>query len=135
MGAPERPRVVVTHWVHPDVADYLASFCDPVLPAGPGEVFAPDTVADLAAGATGLITGMSDRVDEAFLAGCPRLRVISATLKGYDNFDAAACARHGVWLTIVPDLLTVPTAELAVGLIIGILRRVAEAARALRLGP
>ena len=134
MGAPERLRVVVTHWVHPDVADYLASFCDPVLPAGPGEVFAPGTVADLAAGATGLITGMSDRVDEAFLAGCPRLRVISATLKGYDNFDAAACARRGVWLTILPDLLTVPTAELAVGLIIGVMRRVAEADREMRLG-
>jgi phosphonate dehydrogenase len=105
-----------------------------VLPAGPGEVFAPDTVADLAAGATGLITGMSDRVDEAFLAGCPGLRVISATLKGYDNFDAAACARRGVWLTILPDLLTVPTAELAVGLIIGVMRRVAEADREMRLG-
>jgi len=69
--------VVVTHWVHPEVADYLAEFCDPVLPAGPGQVFAPETIADLAADATGLITGMSDRVDEAFLARCPRLRVIS----------------------------------------------------------
>lgn len=126
--------MVVTHWVHPEVAAYLASFCDPVLPAGPGEVFPPATVAELAAGATGLITGMSDQVDEAFLAGCPRLRVISATLKGYDNFDAAACARHGVWLAILPDLLTAPTAELAVGLVIGVMRRMAEADREMRLG-
>ena len=66
------PRVVVTHWAHPEVAGYLASFSDPVLPAAPGQVFPPATVADLAAGAAGLITGMSDRVDEAFLAGCPR---------------------------------------------------------------
>jgi phosphonate dehydrogenase len=126
--------VVVTHWVHPEVAEYLASFCDPVLPAGPGLVFPPQQVAELAAGATGLITGMSDLVDEAFLAGCPRLRVISATLKGYDSFDAAACARRGVWLAILPDLLTSPTAELAVGLIIGIMRRVAEADREMRQG-
>ncbi len=126
--------MVVTHWVHPEVAGYLASFCAPVLPAGPGEVFPPATVAGLAAGATGLITGMSDRVDDAFLAGCPRLRVVSATLKGYDNFDAAACTRRGVWLTILPDLLTSPTAELAVGLIIGIMRRVAEADREMRQG-
>ncbi len=126
--------MVVTHWVHPEVAGYLATFCEPVLPAGPGQVFAPDTVADLAAGADGLITGMSDRVDEAFLARCPRLRVISATLKGYDNFDAGACARRGVWLAILPDLLTAPTAELAVGLIIGVMRRVAEADREMRQG-
>ncbi|HEX3958640.1 MAG TPA: hypothetical protein VHZ03_18765 [Trebonia sp.] len=48
-----------------------------------------------------------------------RLRIIAATLKGYDNFDAAACARRGVWLTIVPDAIIAPTAELAVGLAIG----------------
>jgi phosphonate dehydrogenase len=134
VSAEDRPRVVVTHWVHPEVADYLAEFCDPVLPAGPGQVFTAETVADLAAGATGLITGMSDQVDEAFLARCPRLRVISATLKGYDNFDAGACARRGVWLAILPDLLTAPTAELAVGLIIGVMRRVAEADREMRQG-
>ena len=60
--------------------------------------------------------------------------MVSATLKGYDNFDADACARHGTWLTILPDLLTVPAAELAVGLVIGIMRRVAEADRHVRSG-
>jgi phosphonate dehydrogenase len=125
-------RVVVTHWVHPEVAAYLAEFCDPVLPdAG---VWPSAELAELAADASGLIVCMADRVDEAFLAGCPRLRVVSATLKGYDNLDAAACARHGTWLTILPDLLTIPAAELAVGLTIAIMRRVAEADRHVRTG-
>ncbi len=125
---------MVTHWVHAEVAEYLAGFCDPVLPAADEGVWPRSRVAELAAGASGLIAGMADRVDEAFLAGCPRLQVVSATLKGYDNFDADACARHGTWLTILPDLLTVPTAELAVGLIIGVMRRVAEADRHVRSG-
>jgi phosphonate dehydrogenase len=125
-------RVVVTHWVHPEVAEYLAGFCDPVIPdAG---VWPRPQLAELAADASGLIVCMSDRVDEAFLAGCPRLRVVSATLKGYDNFDAGACARHGTWLTILPDLLTIPAAELAVGLTIGVMRRVAEGDRHVRGG-
>jgi phosphonate dehydrogenase len=130
-----RPRVVVTHWVHPEVADYLASFCDPVLPTadqGDRGVWPAGRVAELAADATGLIVSMADSVDDAFLSRCPRLRVVSATLKGYDNFDADACARRGIWLTILPDLLTAPTAELAAGLIIGIMRRVAEADRHVR---
>ena len=130
-----RPRVVVTHWVHPEVADYLASFCDPVLPGadqGDRGVWPIDRVAELAADASGLIVSMADSVDDAFLSRCPRLRVVSATLKGYDNFDADACARRGIWLTILPDLLTAPTAELAAGLIIGIMRRVAEADRHVR---
>ena len=50
---------------------------------------------------------------------CPRLKVIACALKGFDNFDVAACSEAGMWVTIVPDLLTEPTAELAVGLAIG----------------
>jgi phosphonate dehydrogenase len=128
------PRVVVTHWVHPEVADYLAGFCDPVIPAPEEGVFPPPKTAALSAGADGLIACMADSVDEAFLSGCPRLRVVSATLKGYDNFDAAACARHGVWLTIVPDTIIAPTAELAVGLAIGLMRKVREGDALVRAG-
>lgn len=69
---------------------------------------------------------MADSIDETFLAGCRRLRVVSATLKGYDNFDAEACTRRGVWLTIVPDTLIAPTGELATGLVIGLMRRITE---------
>jgi phosphonate dehydrogenase len=127
-------RVVVTHWVHPEVTGYLARFCDPVGPSHDEGVWPARRVAELAATADGLITCMADSVGEAFLAGCPRLRVISATLKGYDNFDADACTRHGVWLTILPDMLTVPTAELAIGLTIGIMRHIGPADRHVRGG-
>jgi phosphonate dehydrogenase len=119
-----RPRVVVTHWVHPEVADYLAGFADAVIPTREEGVWPRRKVAGLAASADGLLACMADSIDEEFLVGCPRLRVISATLKGYDNFDAEACARHGVWLTIVPDTIIAPTAELAIGLMIGLMRKI-----------
>ena len=119
-----RPRVVVTHWVHPEVANYLAAFSDAVIPSPHEGLWPREKVARLAADADGLLACMADRVDEAFLAGCPQLRVVSATLKGYDNFDAGACARHGVWLTIVPDTIIAPTAELAFGLMIGLMRKI-----------
>jgi len=119
-----KPRVVVTHWVHPEVAEYLAEFSDALIPSRDKGVFPPGRVADLAAGADALIACMADRLDDEFLARCPRLRVVSATLKGYDNFDAGACARRGIWLTVVPDTIIAPTAELAVGLTIGLMRQV-----------
>lgn len=128
------PQVVVTHWVHPEVISYLARFCQPRAPSQDEGVWPAERVAAAAASADGLITCMADRVDAAFLARCPRLRVISATLKGYDNFDAEACTQRGVWLTILPDLLTVPTAELAVGLILGITRQLGPADRYVRSG-
>jgi phosphonate dehydrogenase len=127
-------QVVVTHWVHPEVVSYLARFAEPLVPSAAEGVWPGARVAELAATADGLIACMADTVDDRFLAGCPRLRVISATLKGYDNFDAGACTRRGVWLTILPDLLTVPTAELAVALILGLTRQLGPADRYVRGG-
>lgn len=127
-------QVVVTHWVHPGVVSYLARFAEPRVPSAAEGVWPATRVAELAATADGLITCMADTVDDGFLARCPRLRVISATLKGYDNFDADACTRRGVWLTILPDLLTVPTAELAVALILGLARQLGPADRYVRSG-
>jgi phosphonate dehydrogenase len=129
-----KPRIVVTHWVHPEVAGYLARFSDALIPSQEEGVFSPGQVADLAVGADGLIACMADRVDDAFLARCPRLRVVSATLKGYDNFDAGACTRRGVWLTIVPDTITAPTAELAIGLTIGLMRKIVAGDARIRRG-
>jgi phosphonate dehydrogenase len=77
---------------------------------------------------------MPDSIDQAFLASCPSLKVIAAALKGYDNFDVDACTRQGVWFSIVPDLLTEPAAELAVGLLLGLSRNITAGDRMVRSG-
>ena len=94
----------------------------------------PEEVKRRCADADGVFTFMTDRVDADFLAACPRLKVVSCALKGWDNFDVTACTDAGVWLTAVPDLLTEPTAELAVGLAIGLCRNVLIGDRAVRAG-
>ena len=75
---------------------------------------------------------MPDSIDDDFLRICPDLKIAAAALKGYDNFDVDACTRRGIWFSIVPDLLTIPTAELAVGLLIGLTRKVLEGEYAIR---
>ena len=69
---------------------------------------------------------MPDRVDANLLDSAPELAVVAAALKGYDNIDVDACTARGVWVSIVPDLLTAPTAELAIGLLIGLARHLAR---------
>jgi len=128
-----KPRVVITHWVHDDVIDHLHQFSTPV-PVTSRTLLSREEVLARAHDAVGLLACMTDRVDDDFLDRCPRLRVISATLKGYDNFDVAACTRHGVWLTALPHQLTAPTAELCIGLIIGLMRHVAAGDRHVRSG-
>jgi phosphonate dehydrogenase len=128
-----RARIVVTNRAFPETLDFLSSDGQVVAAEG-DEPLNGDELLGHARDAHALLAFMTDAVDDAFLARCPALRVIACALKGADNFDAAACTRRGVWLTIVPDLLTGPTAELAVGLAIGLARHVLAADRTARAG-
>ena len=128
-----KPTVVITHWVHGEVIDLLANSCR-VVPNNTRETLPREEVIRRAERADALMVFMPDKADEVFLKACPRLKIISGALKGYDNFDVYACTRHNVWFTIVPDLLTVPTAELAMGLLMALARHIPEGDRFIRTG-
>lgn len=128
-----KPKIVVTHRVHPEVIERLAAHGE-VIPNTSFETLTRDEILRRAKDAEAIMTFMPDSVDEAFLRACPKLRVVGCALKGYDNYDVEACTRHGVWITNVPDLLTIPTAELTIGLLIGLTRHVLAGDRFVRSG-
>jgi phosphonate dehydrogenase len=130
---PIKPRVVVTHWVHPEVIQFLSQKCQ-VIPNDTRETLPRSEIIRRCQGAQGLMVFMPDFLDEAFLESCPGLQIVAAALKGYDNFDVEACTRRGVWFTIVPDLLSEPTAELALGLLLGLSRNILAGDRRVRSG-
>jgi len=84
--------------------------------------------------ASALLVFMPDRVDASLLDACPELRIVAGAFKGADNIDVEACSARGVWVTVVPDLLSAPTAELAVGLTIAVGRRIREGDATVRGG-
>jgi phosphonate dehydrogenase len=127
------PLVVVTHWVHQEVLERLGEFCRPLAPSREEGIWDRETVGRQRE-AQGLMVCMADQIDEEMLASVPRLRVVAGVLKGHDNIDVAACARHGVWVTVLPDLLTAPTAELVVGLLVAVMRRLREGDAQVRSG-
>jgi len=127
------PKVVVTNWVHPEVLEVLAPHCRVEANAG-REPWPEQELLARCADARAMMAFMPDRVDEGFLAACPDLGIVACALKGFDNFDVAACTRRGVWVTVVPDLLTEPTAELAVGHLIALGRNMLAGDRAVRGG-
>ena len=114
-----KPRVVISHWVNDEVLSYLNDSCIPV-PNHSKKTLPREELIERAKDAEGLMVFMPDCIDNDFLNACPKLTIIAAALKGYDNFDIDACSQHGIWFTIVPDLLSVPTAELTVGLMISL---------------
>lgn len=119
LPAANRPRILVTNPLHQEVRDRLARFADVTMNPGP-EPWPRQELLRRAAGADALLAFMTDHVDAAFLDACPGLRVIVCALKGIDNFDLTACRARGVAVSLVPDLLTAPTAELAIGMMIAL---------------
>jgi len=87
------------------------------------------------AGMDGLLTVPGDRVDAELLnAAGPGLRVVANYAVGTDNVDVEAATDRGVLVTNTPDVLTGATAELAVALLLALVRRVAEGDRLVRSG-
>jgi phosphonate dehydrogenase len=128
-----RPVVVLTHRVHPEILDLLGRVCE-VVPNQDNDSLPASELRRRAADADALMAFMPDQIDADFLDGCPRLQVVAGALKGYDNIDVDACTERGIWLTRVEDLLTEPTAELALGLLIGLARHVTSGDRRVRDG-
>jgi phosphonate dehydrogenase len=116
-----RPRVVITQQPCPETIDLLSPSAEVII--GP-----------LARDADAFMVFMPDSLDAAFLESCPNLKIVAAALKGYDNFDVEACTRLGIWFTIVPDLLTQPTAELALALMLSLARNIIAGDRLIRGG-
>jgi lactate dehydrogenase-like 2-hydroxyacid dehydrogenase len=86
-------------------------------------------------GAVGIITLLTDRVDEELLdtAG-PRLRVVANYAVGHDNIEVDAARRRGVVVCNTPGVLDEATADLTMALVLATARRVVEADRWLRSG-
>ena len=108
----QQDRIVLTHWVHQEVIDRLSAYGVVVANQSRESLPQAELQARLAQ-ARAVMVFMPDCVDAAFLDTCPKLRIVAAALKGFDNIDVAACTKRKIWLSIVPDLLTLPTAELA----------------------
>src|SRR4051812_21120538 len=84
--------------------------------------------------AEGLLTMLTERVDEALLDAAPRLRAIANMAVGTDNIDLAAAARRGIPVGATPGVLTDTTADLAFALLLAAARRLPEGEREVREG-
>ncbi|ARQ01760.1 phosphonate dehydrogenase [Pseudorhodoplanes sinuspersici] len=126
-----KPKVVVTNPIFAETKALLDQHAT-VLVNTSLEPWPYDEVRAICADAAGVMAFMTDRIDAAFIADCPKLRVIGAALKGADNIDVSAATDAGVWLTIVPDLLTIPTAELAIGLMLSLGRNIVAGDRSIK---
>jgi len=77
--------------------------------------------------ADGMLTMLTERIDEEFFEQATRLRIVANMAVGYDNINVPAARDKGVVITNTPDVLTDATADLAFLLMMATGRRIIEA--------
>ena len=84
-------------------------------------------------GADAIVTMLTVVVDDSYLeAAGPQLRLVANYAVGVNNVDLDAARRRGVIVSNTPDVLTRATAEIALTLMLSLLRRVTEGDRFVR---
>ncbi|MBF28304.1 MAG: D-glycerate dehydrogenase [Acidimicrobiaceae bacterium] len=125
------PRIVVTGKIPEPGVEVLNTI---------GEVWAwtddepiPHDIRDeRLATADAAVTLLTDTVDEAFLDAAPQLKIVANVAVGYNNIDVGLCQARGVTVTNTPGVLTDATADLAMGLLLMVTRRLGEGERLIR---
>lgn len=82
----------------------------------------------------GLITRSNTRIETALLHELPALRVIATCGVGFDNIPLDLCRERGIAVANTPGVLNDAVCELAMGLLLGLLRRLPTADRYVRDG-
>ena len=83
--------------------------------------------------ADGILCNLA-KISAAHIEAMRKCKVISRYGIGYDNVDAAACARRGVWLANVPDYCQKEVCEHTIALMMGIARQIPQKNARIRKG-
>lgn len=86
------------------------------------------------AASEGLLSLLTDKVDDELIRAAPRLRVVANMAVGFDNIDVPAATRRGVVVTNTPEVLTETVADFAFTLMLAASRRLVEADTLTRAG-
>jgi D-3-phosphoglycerate dehydrogenase / 2-oxoglutarate reductase len=86
------------------------------------------------AGAHALLVRSETRVTAALMARAPNLRVVARAGTGVDTIDVPAATRRGIAVMNTPGANTVSAGEHAMGLLLALVRRISDAAAAMKRG-
>ena len=133
MTSPEKPRVYVALRLESDARARIETACDATFFEGKGTPSRKELMAALA-NVKGVIGSNQLPMDAEVLASGPKLRVVSNFGVGFDNVDLKAATAAGVVVCNTPGVLTDAVADLTLGLIVALARRLPEAERFVREG-
>lgn len=93
-----------------------------------------ELLTDWLSDADGVLTTLTCPLGPDVLANAAQLKVISTVSVGVDHIDLNAAKKHGILVGHTPNVLTDSTADLALGLMLAVGRRIAEGDALIRAG-
>jgi len=113
LAALDREYTVHKLWAAPEPGAYLREKC---------------------ANVRGIVAGGLQGCDPSIVAALPKLEIIASFGAPRRSMDFAGAAARGIVITNTPDTITDSVADVALGLLIAVMRRLCEADRYVRAG-
>ena len=127
----KRFNVLVTRRLHRSALDELKKKCNVSLHTG--KIPIPKKILiDKIKNMDGLVCHPYDTIDKEVIKNSKNLKVISTFSVGFDHIDVNFAKSQGIKIGYTPEVLTNATAELTIGLILDVLRRISEGDRIIR---
>ncbi len=124
-------NVLVTRRLHKSALDELEKKCNVFLHNGKIPIPKRNLINKIK-DMDGLICHPYDTIDKKVIKSAKNLKVISTFSVGFDHIDIDFAKSLGIKIGYTPEVLTNATAELTIGLILDILRRISEGDRIIR---
>lgn len=128
------PRVFVTVHAPMEHLSPLQGIAEIVMPDNGFKAAPRSQVLSEITDCVGVISQGELRVDAEFLAAAPALRIVSSASMGIDKLDITEIDRRGIAASHTPDAFAESTADLALGLLLALTRRIVVADRFIRTG-
>ncbi len=129
-----RPSVFITQPVAQSATERLRSFADVDWNPDPTHTLTKDELRAAVRKHDILFCLLQDRVDGDVIAANASLRAVASMKITPSDIDVAAATARRIPVTVIPPVVTEATADLHIGLLLAVARRVVEGERLLRSG-
>ena len=127
-----KPKVLITYNIYREVYSEVLKDFDITMPAEGIETFKYEDVLPVVDSFDAILSMWNFPIDKQLLDAAKNLKIVSNYAVGYDNIDVVYATRRGVTVANTPDPVTDPTADIAMGLILSLMRRITDCDKMLR---
>jgi len=129
-----KPRVFVSQPIASSALERLRTIANVKFNADSSKIIAKPKLIAAVKKCDYVFSLLHDRIDRAILAANPKLRAVCSMAITPDNIDVAEATKRGIPVTVVPPIVAEATADIHLGLMLAVARRMMEGDRMVRAG-